>query len=646
MKKRLVLITLSALCFGISGCQNEQPQNVVLSDDDLQISQEGDVISDDIVPEADTAVYGQGVTLSYRGEESFNILSEEDASFIRNLFLDDSRYVQTAPNCLMDCFLNLDGIEIQYHTDCGNLMRMDNGTCMKLTEEEKSQVNELFGKYLGLGFSEEPESTAPEVWACPIGMSSGRILSAEDSKVICGILSEESRFDDGTIDCFGDYMFSADGIRYSYHSDCGTFNDLKNGRCLSLSDSEKELVDGILIKYFDFMFVDVKNEVLVVKSNPNLDEPNAYVEHLSEAEADVIAPILSDSSRFINDLYKCTSDCTVSVNGIMYNYCSSCGTFNDKNNNRGLLLTDAEKEAVNEILSRYTSLSSESDSMPPSSKPQGENTQTETDDSWGLTLRADDVSAEGLTLTFIQEGGVENAELLSGSFFVIEKYSGGEWVPVETVFSQYEITWTQEAWLISANSKSEWKVNWTFLYGTLDAGKYRIGKSVSYFRGTGDYDSKLYYAEFEILDPGVELSKKWGVYIEAKNVSSKGMLLYCVQDGPTLGKSVTFEDRKYSAMTVGMEYWLEKSVGDEWVKLSYLTEDTVPIWSQMYEMIELDTTMSWDLEWENLYGNLPEGKYRIGKKINGKLEDGVYDTFNIYSEFEIAKTPEYLFGGE
>jgi len=72
----------------------------------------------------------------------------------------------------------------------------------------------------------------------------------------------------------------------------------------------------------------------------------------------------------------------------------------------------------------------------------------------------------------------------------------------------------------------------------------------------------------------------------------------------------------------------------------------VPIWSQMYEMIELDTTMSWDLEWENLYGNLPEGKYRIGKKINGKLEDGVYDTFNIYSEFEIAKTPEYLFGGE
>ena len=52
--------------------------------------------------------------------------------------------------------------------------------------------------------------------------------------------------------------------------------------------------------------------------------------------------------------------------------------------------------------------------------------------------------------------------------------------------------------MIPENSKVEWQVNWAWLYGQLSPGKYRIGKNIMYFRGTGDYDQKMYYAEFEI----------------------------------------------------------------------------------------------------------------------------------------------------
>ncbi len=449
MKKRVFLIILSAFCVSVSACQNGQSQDVV-SGDDLSIQQGGEEVKDgtsmDDIMIPDEEFYGQGITISDRTQENFIIINEDDADVIRDLFMDESRYVQTAPNCLMDCFLNVDGVEIQYHSDCGNLMRFDNGMSMKLTEEEKNQVNDIFGKYISLGFG----------------------ASVDENKV-------------------------------------------------------EDIGDG------------------------SVDPQNNEV---PEAESVV-------------------------------------------------------------------------------------------DSSWGLTLSVENVTSEGLTLIFKRDGSNSEKELLTGRPFVLERYYTGGWVAVEPVpVIDDDITWTMEAWLIPAESKGEFPVDWSYIYGSLEAGKYRIGKDITYFSETEKSQNERYYAEFEIPDKSTEISKKWGVYLNVARCSADGMLLYCTQLGPTLGKSVNFDGRTYSAMTVGMEYWLEKFEKDSWVKLPYLTEDTVPTWSQMFEMIELDTTMSWNIEWRDLYGHLPEGQYRIGKKITGKLDDGEYEAFNIYSVFEIS-SPVY-----
>lgn len=43
---------------------------------------------------------------------------------------------------------------------------------------------------------------------------------------------------------------------------------------------------------------------------------------------------------------------------------------------------------------------------------------------------------------------------------------------------------------------SQETIEW--LYGTIPNGKYRIGKEIMDFKGPGDYDNAIYFAEFEI----------------------------------------------------------------------------------------------------------------------------------------------------
>ncbi len=50
------------------------------------------------------------------------------------------------------------------------------------------------------------------------------------------------------------------------------------------------------------------------------------------------------------------------------------------------------------------------------------------------------------------------------------------------------------------DSSVEWEVNWEWLYGSLSAGTYRIGKEVMDFRGAGDYDQEFFYAKFEMTE--------------------------------------------------------------------------------------------------------------------------------------------------
>ncbi|MDE6595306.1 MAG: hypothetical protein K2K44_04775 [Oscillospiraceae bacterium] len=117
-------------------------------------------------------------------------------------------------------------------------------------------------------------------------------------------------------------------------------------------------------------------------------------------------------------------------------------------------------------------------------------------DAWGLTLTAKDVTPTSCTVVFTQSGGNPTGELDTGVYFELEQYKNGEWTAVEKL--RDDIAWVAIGIPIDKNSSREVENGWQELYGELPAGKYRIGKDVDDWRAPGDYDTKMYYAYFEI----------------------------------------------------------------------------------------------------------------------------------------------------
>ena len=122
----------------------------------------------------------------------------------------------------------------------------------------------------------------------------------------------------------------------------------------------------------------------------------------------------------------------------------------------------------------------------------------EAEETWGITLTAETVTPTSATIICTQSGGEPTGELHTGSWYILENWTQENgWREMPYVIDG-EIGWTSEAWMIPMNDTCEWEVNWEWLYGTIPDGKYRIGKEITDFRASGDYDNVIYFVEFSI----------------------------------------------------------------------------------------------------------------------------------------------------
>ena len=121
------------------------------------------------------------------------------------------------------------------------------------------------------------------------------------------------------------------------------------------------------------------------------------------------------------------------------------------------------------------------------------------EETWGITLTAKTVTPTSATIKCTQSGGEPTGELHTGSWYILETWTQENgWKEMPYIIDG-EIGWEDIAWIIPMDGTCEWEINWEWLYGTIPEGKYRIGKSIDDFRGTGDYDTAIYYTEFEIV---------------------------------------------------------------------------------------------------------------------------------------------------
>ena len=116
-------------------------------------------------------------------------------------------------------------------------------------------------------------------------------------------------------------------------------------------------------------------------------------------------------------------------------------------------------------------------------------------DVWGITLTAKNVTAKGMTLACTQKGGSSEGQLETSSKYWIEKREENRWVELEP---QSGIAWDMMAHLIPSGETVEWELDWTWIYGELGAGRYRICKTIVDYKESGAGESRNYCAEFEI----------------------------------------------------------------------------------------------------------------------------------------------------
>ena len=145
----------------------------------------------------------------------------------------------------------------------------------------------------------------------------------------------------------------------------------------------------------------------------------------------------------------------------------------------------------------YTSLPGTG--LPAPETPNGtESTAVNSDAAFdfGLALSVKDITSEGLTVVFHQSGYEPKGDLITGSWFSLEKYENGVWQDVLRLTDS--LMWTSEAYIITPGGTTEHKESWQALYGSLDKGRYRISKEILEVKSPGNYTSSIVYAGFEI----------------------------------------------------------------------------------------------------------------------------------------------------
>lgn len=112
----------------------------------------------------------------------------------------------------------------------------------------------------------------------------------------------------------------------------------------------------------------------------------------------------------------------------------------------------------------------------------------------------------------------------------------------------------------------------------------------------------------------------------------KNDVIMTIKDGTLTNKSVTLvlinnSDKK---IQYGSSYEIEIKKNDEWHKINAELNFTLQLF-----ILESKEKNEFKLNFEDEYGKLPPGTYRVIKKIDKEKEDGVFDSFYVAAEFTI-----------
>lgn len=112
--------------------------------------------------------------------------------------------------------------------------------------------------------------------------------------------------------------------------------------------------------------------------------------------------------------------------------------------------------------------------------------------------------------------------------------------------------------------------------------------------------------EYEFDEKGKLVQDEWNIKTEAANVSPSGLTLIITISG----------DSKEGEFTYGSYYCIERLSGNNWKEVPYIKTDAVIGWTETEYFFDIGEN-TFKLSWEDMYGKLPKGRYRVCKEIRG-----------------------------
>lgn len=131
--------------------------------------------------------------------------------------------------------------------------------------------------------------------------------------------------------------------------------------------------------------------------------------------------------------------------------------------------------------------------------------------------------------------------------------------------------------------------------------------------------------EYEFDGKGVIIPDEWGLTLTAKDVTPTSCTIVFTQSGgnPT------------GELETGSPFKLEQYKNGKWAAVEILPHEYDIAWTAEAWVIGENKSIEFSEKWNLLYGELPAGKYRIGKDIMDFRKSGDYDRKMYYAYFEI-----------
>ena len=241
-----------------------------------------------------------------------------------------------------------------------------------------------------------------------------------------------------------------------------------------------------------------------------------------------------------------------------------------------------------------------------------------------ITMYADYVSRTRADLKFLfAEELLEDGYQIS-EFYNLESMVDGTWQELTGAFDKKpreEVFETQ-----SGNSEyNAWTVlNWEDHYGSLPDGTYRIRKEITVIGESGEPETNPVYLEFTV------------------GGTPDAYVTFTLEDITPIGAKL-FEHEKVKDSTqlvydgdVGI--WLESQQDSQWNYME-ATQYIEPILrKEKYSIHQTHYSDYIQLDWSTIYGELPDGSYRIAREITNTAEDDLR-VCTAYVEFTISRSP-------